>query len=92
MPKETTDILIRKMILRTLKETKENIRATATRLSCSPNTVWRGGLPQRRKKVKMHHAPGCDMEHLSFPKVLSGCKGDLDKETFLRQVMPILKS
>ncbi|RLE09484.1 hypothetical protein DRJ00_04045 [Candidatus Aerophobetes bacterium] len=33
MPKEVTDILIRKMILRTLRKTKGNIRATARRLS-----------------------------------------------------------
>ncbi|RLE09979.1 hypothetical protein DRJ00_02895 [Candidatus Aerophobetes bacterium] len=31
----------------------------------------------RGERGKVHHAPGCDMEHLSLPKVLSGCKGDL---------------
>jgi len=29
------------------------------------------------ERGKVHHAPGCDMEHLSFPKALSGCKRDV---------------
>jgi len=58
MPKETTDILRRKMILKTLKELKGNIRATARRLSCSPNTVYLAKDKAKRKNLKdLPHTP-----------------------------------
>ena len=58
LKKETTDIFARKMILRTLKETKGNIRATARRLSCSPNTVYLAIRKAKRKDLRdLPHTP-----------------------------------
>jgi len=46
------------MILRTLKETKGNIRATARRLSCSPNTVYLAKDEAKRKDLRdLPHTP-----------------------------------
>ena len=56
--KETTDIFARKIVLRTLKELKGNIRATAKRLSCSPNTVYLAKDKEKRKDLKdFPHTP-----------------------------------
>ena len=58
LKKETTDIFARKMVLKTLKELKGNIRATAKRLSCSPNTVYLAIRKEKRKNLKdLPHTP-----------------------------------
>lgn len=58
LKKETTDIFARKTILRTLKELKGNIRATARRLGCSPNTVYLAKDKEKRKNLKdLPHTP-----------------------------------
>jgi len=58
LKKETTDIFARKIILRTLKELKGNIRATARRLGCSPNTVYLAKDKEKRKDLKdLPHTP-----------------------------------
>jgi len=40
------------MIFKTLRKTKGNIRATARRLSCSPNTVYLAKDEAKRKDLK----------------------------------------
>jgi len=51
LKKETTDMFARKTILRTLKELKGNVRATARRLACSPNTVYLAKDKEKRNDL-----------------------------------------